>query len=75
MARLANAPCRAVTEATADSDAKFLSWAMDAGEDIDAISERLETNVSPLKRALPDGGHITYNVAGLQQASTRLSPP
>jgi len=59
---------RAVTAATADADASFLSWAVDAGDGIEEVSERLEIPASPLKRALPDGGHVTYTVAGLQQA-------
>jgi hypothetical protein len=62
-----------VSAAAADSDAKFLSWAVDTGEGIDTVAERLELSANPFKRALPDGGHITYTVAGLQQASTIIS--
>ena len=58
---------RAIIEKTRDSDAGLLLWAVEPEESLDSIAERLELVISPLKRSLPDGGHCSFRLAGLQQ--------
>lgn len=72
---VANPLGRAVLAATAESRAKFLTWAVEPTASAQHVAERLELAANPMKRALPDGGDVTCNIVGLQQAIDDPSLP
>lgn len=66
---------RAVLAATEETEAKIISWAINTGDSVQPLATRLDLPANPLKRALPDGGHASCRVVGLQQAGSFRKVP